>query len=135
MLSIDERRTKFRHLIKISSRSATAVAQGIQQLRDIYGDRFNTVFRSITSDNGSEFAALPQLLPDTAIYYAHPYSAYERGLNEKQNSLVRRFFPKGRSLDGVSPDAVQRVQDWINRFPRKDFGFASADEIFLRCPI
>lgn len=130
LLSIDERQTKFRHLIKISNRSAKAVAEGIQQLRAIYGDRFNAVFRSITSDNGSEFATLPQLLPDTDIYYAHPYSSYERGLNEKQNSLVRRFFPKGRSLDGVSPDAVQRVQDWINRFPRKCFGFASPEEIF-----
>lgn len=112
------------------SRSTEGVAQGIQQLRAIYGDRFNEVLRSITSDNGSEFATLPQLLPDTDIYYAHPYSAYERGLNEKQNSLVRRFFPKGCALDSIFPDAVQRVEDWINRFPRKAFGFASAEEIF-----
>lgn len=85
--------------------------RGIQQPRVIYGDRFNQVFRSITSDNGSEFATLPQLLPDTDSCCARPCSAYERGLNEKQNSLVRRFFPKGCSLDGISPDAVQRVQD------------------------
>ena len=91
---------------------------------------FHAVFRSITSDNGSEFSSLPQVLPNTPIYYAHPYSSYERGLNEKQNSLIRRFFPKGCSLDGVSPDAVQRVQDWINRFPRKSFSHASAAELF-----
>lgn len=130
LLTLDERTTAFRHIIKIPNRSSSAVEQGLQQLRAIYGERFNAVFRSITSDNGSEFASLPQLLPDTAIYYAHPYSAYERGLNEKQNSLVRRFFPKGRSLDGVSPDAVQRVQDWCNRFPRKSFAFASPDQLF-----
>lgn len=81
--------------------------------------RFSSVFRSITSDNGSEFASLSQTLPETSIYYAHPYSAYERGLNEKQSSLLRRFFPKGRSLDGISPDTVQK---WINCFLRKAFG-------------
>lgn len=44
--------------------------------------------------------------PDVPIYYAHPYEAYERGLNEKQNSLIRLFFPKGRSLDDASPDTL-----------------------------
>ena len=130
LLTLDERTTRYRHIIKISSRSAKAVEEGIRQLQASYGERFRSVFRSITSDNGSEFTSLPQLLPSTPIYYAHPYSAYERGLNEKQNSLIRRFFPKGRSLDGVSPDAIQRVQDWINRMPRKSFSYASATELF-----
>lgn len=130
LLTLDERTLNFRHILKIPDKSTMAVEQGIRQLQAIYGDRFNAVFRSITSDNGSEFASLPQILPDTAIYYAHPYSAYERGLNEKQNSLIRRFFPKGHSLDDVSPEAVQRVQDWCNRFPRKAFGFASPAELF-----
>ena len=130
LLTLDERTTNYRHILKIPSRSTAAVAQGIQQLRSLYGERFNAIFRSITSDNGSEFASLPQLLPNTPIYYAHPYSSYERGLNEKQNSLIRRFFPKGRSLDAVSPDAIQRVQDWCNNFPRKAFGFASPQDLF-----
>lgn len=130
LLTLDERTLNFRHMIKIPNRSTAAVEQGIVQLQKIYGDRFNAAFRTITSDNGSEFASLPQLLPGTAIYYAHPYSAYERGLNEKQNSLIRRFFPKGHSMDVVSPDAVHRVQDWCNRFSRKAFGSASPDELF-----
>ena len=88
------------------------------------------MFCSITSNKGSEFASLPKLCPDVPIYYAHPYTAYERGLNEKQNSLIRRFFPKGRSLDDISPDAVLRVQDWINRFPRKAFLYASPVDLF-----
>ena len=86
--------------MKIPSRSAQAVAQGLARNT---ANAFPRVFRSITSDNGSEFAALPEQLPETTIYYAHPYSSYERGLNEKQNSLIRRFFPKGRSLDGAPP--------------------------------
>ena len=130
LLTLDERTTRYRHILKISNRSTQAVAQGLKQLRALYGERFNCIFRSITSDNGSEFAALPEQLPETPIYYAHPYSSYERGLNEKQNSLIRRFFSKGHSLDAVSHDAVQRVQDWINRFPRKAFRYATPDSLF-----
>lgn len=135
LLTLDERTTRFCHIIKISSRSAQAVEQGFQQLRAVYGERFSSVFRSITSDNGSEFAQLPKLCPDVPIYYAHPYAAYERGLNEKQNSLIRRFFPKGHSLDDVSTDAVRRVQDWINRLPRKSFRYACPAQLFPFCPI
>lgn len=135
LLTMDERTTRFRHIIKIPSRSAQAVEQGFQQLRAVYGERFSSVFRSITSDNGSKFARLPKLCPDVPIYYAHPYAAYERGLNEKQNSLIRRFFPKGHSLDDVSPDTVQRVQDWINHLPRKSFHYACPAELFPGCPI
>ena len=88
-------------------RSTQAVEQGGKALRELYGERFNQVFRSITSDNGSEFASLPQLLPTIPIYYAHPYSAYERGLNEKQNSLIRRFLP---GLDQSAPPKILSLQ-------------------------
>ena len=130
LLTLDERTTRYRHILKIPSRSTQAVAQGLAQLRAQYGERFASVFRSITSDNGSEFAALSEQLPEMTIYYAHPYSSYEHGLNEKQNSLIRRFFPQGRSLDGVSPDTVQRVQDWVNRFTRKASHYAAPDSLF-----
>lgn len=135
LLTLDERMTKFRHIIKIPNRSAQSVELGFQQLRTTYGESFNNIFRSITSDNGSEFATLPKICPDIAIYYAHPYASYERGLNEKQNSLIRRFFSKGHSLDNVSADAIQRVQDWINRFPRKSFNYACSEDFFPFCPI
>lgn len=111
LLTLDERTACYRHVIKIANWSAQAVEDGIRQLRESYGERFEDAFCSITSDNGSEFSSLPQVLPNTPIYYAHPYSSFERGLNEKRNSLIRRFFPKGHSLDGVSTDTVQRVQN------------------------
>ena len=95
----------------VVGRSTQAVEQGLKTLRELYGERFSQVFRSITSDNGSEFASLPQLLPTIPIYYAHPYSAYERGLNEKQNSLIRRFLPKGRSFDVVTDEQIREIQD------------------------
>ena len=124
LLILDVRTSRFRHIIriiKIPGRNTQAVEQGFKILRELYGERFSQVFRSITSDNGSEFASLPQLLPTIPIYYAHPYSAYERGLNEKQNSLVRRFLPKGRSFDVVTDEQLREIQDWINQLPENLF--------------
>ena len=130
LLTLDERKTRYRHIVKIRGRTAKAVGEGLRQIQQQYGENFQKVFRSITSDNGSEFSDLPAQLPGVPVYYAHPYSSFERGTNERQNELIRRFIPKGRSLDGVSPDAVQRVQNWINALPRKIFHYASADELF-----
>lgn len=130
LLTLDERTTRFRHIIKIPGRSTQAVEQGLKMLRELYGERFSQVFRSITSDNGSEFASLPQLLPTIPIYYAHPYYAYERGLNEKQNSLIRRFLPKGRSFDVVTDEQIREIQDWINQLPRKSFHYSLPEELF-----
>jgi transposase, IS30 family len=130
LLCIDERSTRNRYLIKIASRSKEAVQEGIERLRARHGERFSSIFKTMTSDNGSEFAELSSLLPDTKVYYAHPYSSFERGTNEKQNSLVRRFFPKGTDFDHVSDEAIDYVEDWINNLPRKIFNYRSSAELF-----
>ena len=130
LLCIDERSTRKRYLIKIASRSKEAVQEGIERLRARHGERFSSIFKTMTSDNGSEFAELSSLLPDTKVYYAHPYSSFERGTNEKQNSLVRRFFPKGTDFDNISDEAINFVEDWINNLPRKIFNYRSSAELF-----
>lgn len=130
-LSLDERLTRKRHLVKIPSRSSDAVRIGLERIAKLYGEKFETVFKSVTCDNGSEFVDLKKYLPkSTKVYYALPYSSYERGTNEKQNSLVRRFFPKGKSFDNVTDEQVAFVERWINRLPRKIFNYHCADFIF-----
>ena len=131
LLSLDERLTRKRHLVKIPSRSSEAVRIGLEKIAALYGESFETVFKSITGDNGSEFVDLGRYLPkSTKVYYAHPYSPYERGTNEKQNSLVRRFFPKGKSFDNITDEQIAFVESWINNLPRKIFNYRSADFIF-----
>ena len=130
LLTLDERVTRKRHIVKIPSRTAAAVREGMEKVAAIYGDQFRNVFKSITSDNGSEFARLTEILPDIAVYYADPYSSYQRGTNEKQNSLVRRFFPKGRSFDNVPDEVIAKVEAWINNLPRKIFNYHTSDEFF-----
>ena len=129
-MTIDDRMSRICHIIKIKSRTAEAVGEGLNKLKERYGDSFSRLFCSITSDNGSEFARLTEQLPETAIYYTHPYSAWERGTNEKQNSLIRRFFPKGTNFDDIPDPAIARVEAWINHLPRKIFDYRSSLDIF-----
>ena len=131
LLSLDERLTRKRHLVKIPSRSSDAVRLGLEKVAKLYGENFENVFKSVTRDNGSEFVDLSRYLPkSTKVYYAHPYSSYERGTNEKQNSLVRRFFQKGKSFDNITDEQVAFVENWINNLPRKIFNYHCSDFIF-----
>ncbi len=140
ILSMDERKTRMRFIIKIPPRTAAAVREGLERV--IEREHLpRAVFKSITADNGPEFARLAQDFPDIPVFFAHPYSAWERGTNENQNGLLRRFFPKGRSLSSVSVDAILRAQNWINDLPRKLFDYRSSAQLFalflavLFCPI
>jgi IS30 family transposase len=90
------------------------------------------VFKTITADNGSEFLdseALKKAAKCTEIYYAHPYSSWERGSNENGNRILRRFVPKGTDIGKLTAKELQRIEDWVNNYPRKIFGYKSANQI------
>jgi len=119
-----------RIIVKIEGKTSEAVTDGILKIYNSFGTSAAAIFKSITSDNGSEFSKLTETLPLTDIYYAHPYSSGERGTNEKQNSLVRYFYPKGKSFDNVSNESINRVQNWINNLPRKFAKYLTSNELF-----
>ena len=104
-LTLDERTIRYRHILEISNCSTQAVAQGLKQLHALYGERSKCIFGSITSDNGS--------CRERRSYYAHPYSPQGRGLNEKQNSRIRRFFSKA-SLEKPSVMPTQ-IRECVER--------------------
>ena len=74
LLAVDERKKRKRHLVKIRAKTAEALAEGLAKLRELYGTQFSQVFRTITCDNGSEFARLQEAVPEAKVYYAHPYA-------------------------------------------------------------
>lgn len=129
LLVLDERVTRKRHMIKIANKTAAAVAQGLRTILSYY-ETPAAVFKSITCDNGSECSRLPIDFPDSSIYYAHPYAPFERGTNEKQNSLVRRFIPKGTDLSSVTAATIAHIERWINELPRKILNYDCADALF-----
>ena len=91
----------------------------------------NTV-HTITSDNGSEFAE-HELIAEKLkadFYFAHPYSSWERGLNEYTNKLIRQYILKGSNFDLYDGEFIKLVQNKINRRPREKLNFQTPSKIF-----
>jgi len=137
LLTIVERQTRQSIIIKLADQTAASVVDGFNHLEKKYQRVFPLLFKSITSDNGKEFISTQAMeyaafstQKRTHIYYAHPYSAYERGSNENSNAIIRRFIPKGKSIDLISTETVTRVQDWINSLPRRILGYKSSNDVF-----
>jgi transposase, IS30 family len=88
---------------------------------------------TITADNGKEFANHAQIAESlkAAFYFAHPYSAWERGTNENTNGLVRQYFPKNTNFLHSTFEEVLSVTDKLNHRPRKCLDFLTPFEVFL----
>ncbi|MDR2802088.1 MAG: IS30 family transposase [Prevotellaceae bacterium] len=91
---------------------------------------------SIISNNGSEFYEHKKIakMLDTEFYFAHPYSSWERGVNEYSNKLIRQYIPKKESFTAFSDDEILNFQYKINRRPRKLLNFDSPWKV-LACAL
>lgn len=88
--------------------------------------------QTLTLDNGKEFSQFKKLETETnlAVYFAEPYSAWQRGTNENTNGLLRFYFPKGTNFKRLSEKALQRAVDRLNNRPRKRLGYRTPQEVF-----
>ncbi|OFP89699.1 transposase [Lactobacillus sp. HMSC056D05] len=125
LMTMTERATRFEIILKLPNYHAETCLQGLQSILDDYGvDNFKTV----TFDNGSEFAKLSEVT-GTTVYYAHPYSPWERGTNENANGLIREFIPKGHSLHEYDIIDIQSFQDALNQRPRRSLEYRCAADL------
>ena len=130
-VTLTERKTRNSIWIKAANHTADAVQEAVQRVMDYFGVMASAVFKSVTGDNGSEFARLTELVDQgTAVYFTHPYSSWEKGTNECHNKLLRRFIPKGGSMTGYSAEDIAYMADWANTLPRKILGYQTPDELF-----
>ena len=132
ILSLVERQTRNSMFMKVADKTAHAISEALLMLQELFGSKFDQVFKTITADNGSEFADLHQLelTTGTKVYFAHPYASYERGTNERHNGMLRRFVPKGRAIADFSVDFIAHVENWCNTLPRKILNYKSPEELF-----
>ncbi len=131
VFTIVERMTGCYLSIRIDSKTTAGVALAMKQLKEQYGDKFSQVFRSITTDNGNEFADFSAFEAlGTEIYFAHPYSPWERPVNERTNRILRRFIPKGHSINEYTDEQLLMFADEINATPRKRLGYLTPEELF-----
>jgi len=133
LLTLTERKYREEIILRLPDRTGRAVKRAIDRLERRYKAQFKEKFKTITTDNGSEFLDFESLekscMRDAKrfkMYFAHPYSSWERGSNENANGIIRRFFPKGTDFCKVSIAEIQAVEDWINDYPRRILGGISA---------
>jgi len=92
------------------------------------------LIKTFTTDNGSEFAEFKRLGKATKsrIYFAEPYSPWQRGLNENTNGLLRRNFPKGCNFHEIDDNLIQRVVNKLNHRPRKSLKYRTPYEVLFK---
>ena len=131
ILSLLEKKTENYLAIQIAGKTAAAVRAAMEELKAEYGERFSQVFKTITVDNGSEFSDFCTVEQwGTAVYFAHPYTSWERPQNERHNGLFRAFVPKGASIESYSPEDILSAADELNGRPRKKLGYHTPEELF-----
>lgn len=132
MLTMLERKSRSFFMIPIAGKSADAVMAAITDLRQTYSEHRDQVFKTITTDNGSEFARLPEpeQISVTKIYYCHPYTSCEKGSVERHNGIIRRFMPKGKRMDSYTAEEISRIELWCNGLPRKILNYRTPEEVF-----
>lgn len=130
LLTLVERASRLLRVKKIETRRAAAVAQAVI---DALLDCPVSWVKTITFDNGSEFcdhhAMAAALRVD--VYFADPYSAYQRGSNEQVNGLVRRYLPKGTRFADLTGPQLETIEREINDRPRKCLGYQNPNQVFL----
>ena len=125
LITLVERKLGIGLLFNAHSKEQERMVEIIDRLQANYGNHFHKIFKTITFDNGSEFSDSDGMEKGnrTQVYYAHPYSSWERGTNENWNGIVRRFIPKGSGFDDLTDSDINRIAHYINTLPRKRFGY------------
>ena len=141
LLTLTERKTLDQIIIKLKRATQKQIKKAIDRLERKYGARFKIKFKTITFDNGVEFLDWKSLEISifdkkerrVTVYFAHAYSAWERGSNENTNRIIRRFIPKGTDIEDFSHYEIKRIEKWINNYPRKKLGYRTASQMAKKC--
>jgi IS30 family transposase len=123
--TIVERKTRFTLIIKLVSKKADEVANEFSKI-------LNPIYKkTMTYDNGIEMARHEIITKKTGmkIYFAHPYSSWERGTNENTNGLIRRYLPKGTNFNEINLKQLMNIQEKLNNRPRKIIGYKTPKEM------
>ena len=125
-----ERKSRYLIAGKLDNKTAVETAQtATAAFRRIPEELRHT----LTLDNGKEFARFKDIEENTGltVYFADPYSAWQRGTNENTNGLLRRYFPKGMDFRNVTEKTLAEVVKKLNHRPRKCLGYRTPHEVFM----
>ena len=126
--TIVERKSRYTLIIKLNARNSKEVAKMFSKILN----QLNPLFKkTMTYDNGIEMAKHELITKKTGmkIYFAHPYSSWERGTNENTNGLIRRYLPKGTDFNQIDEKTLLIIQEKLNNRPRKIIAYKTPQEI------
>lgn len=126
-----ERKTRFVRIVKLKDRKSQTATHAFKK----QVEHMDPIFRkTLTYDNGSEMANHKWFTKKTGmqVYFAHPYSAWERGTNENTNGLIRYYLPKETDFNLVSESQLKTIEDKLNNRPRKVLGFKTPSEMITK---
>lgn len=128
LVTLVDRKSKLTMIGKVDRYTAQAVEKAIISLMELLPRRNYT----LTVDNGKEFASHESVSQTLRIrvYFADPYSAWQRGLNENTNGLIRQYVPKGSDVRTLTDDQIKHIMNRLNNRPRKSLGFLTPNEVF-----
>ena len=135
LLVLTERMTRSQIIVRLPDRTQKSVVRALDRLERSTPGLFGHM-RSLTCDNGCEFldsemierSAVGKGSARTRLYFAHPFSAFERGANENANRIIRRFIPKGADIGTYTLKRIKDIENWMNRLPRESLGGRTAAE-------
>ncbi len=128
LVTLVDRKSKLTLIGKVDRYTAEAVEKIIINLMELLPRRNYT----LTVDNGKEFASHESVADalQIKVYFADPYSAWQRGLNENTNGLIRQYVPKGSDVRILTDEQIQYIMDRLNNRPRKSLGYLTPNEVF-----
>ena len=121
LMTLTERKTRFEIIFKLKCKTAQEVVYKFNKMKEFMKKNYDKIFKSITTDNGTEFSDFLSIIKDTKtkIYFCHPYCSGEKGTNEKHNSMIRYFIPKGTLIEKYTNNDINKIANWMNNYPRK----------------
>jgi len=128
MVTMTERKSKLLRIKKVGQKTGKLVGTAICQ--KLAGWQVHT----LTSDNGREFSDHEKIAAKLAasFYFCHPYSSWERGLNENTNGLIRQYFPKKMEFDKITCWQIREVEKKLNNRPRKTLNYQTPNEVYFK---
>ena len=125
LLTLTERKTRFEIVIKLNNKSSSEVLGAINSIKEHLKGYSSEIFKSITTDNGSEFSRYEEIeeILGTMIYFCHPGASYEKGTNERHNGMLREYIPKGSDISKYSAEDLDRIVSKLNDLERKKLNY------------
>ena len=134
LMTLTERKIRYEIIGILEGKTKEEVLLKFKKIKNYLSNNFNEFIKSITTDNGTEFSCFKDIIDITNVkfYFCHPYASCEKGTNEKHNSIIRYFIPKGKLIENYSNNDINDICEWMNNYPRKILNYQTPKELLQK---